>query len=304
MGWAGVPLFFVLSGFLITRILIHQTELPLGEYLKGFYWRRTIRIFPLYYLYLAVNAVLALIMAWSLSGYSWFIFYLGNHYIGNNMPTPAVGIVGHLWSLAVEEQFYLVWPFVVFALTRHLKVICVGVIIASFITRYVILDATENPYLTILTLASCMDMLAAGALAVLITNRRVLIGIGLLGATIVAYGVYLVGYSGFAQTADWVPQASFMYTGYALLFCPLMRFAQSFKLLAAAPLRYIGKISYGLYIWHMLAIAIAHRIPVPAIAQDIFAVLLSFVIAMLSWRFFESRLLYFKDKFGGSGVSA
>jgi peptidoglycan/LPS O-acetylase OafA/YrhL len=80
-------------------------------------------------------------------------------------------------------------------------------------------------------------------------------------AVIVAAGFVIVGYHGFALTAAWVPQANFMYTGLGFLLAPLVQHAHRASILTARPLLYIGKISYGLYIWHLLAFTIGHRLP-------------------------------------------
>ena len=119
-GWIGVQAFFVLSGFLITGILLADRDAPLRAYLRRFYWRRTLRIFPLYYGYLALLAV-----SYALRGVpaefaddagALFTYTYNFTRATDFTPTP---FFTHLWSLAVEEQFYLVWPFLVHALSRR-----------------------------------------------------------------------------------------------------------------------------------------------------------------------------------------
>lgn len=107
----GVTLFFVLSGFLITRILLLQKGQPLKKSLKVFYVRRVFRIFPVYY---AVLIVLLLIDFEKISSlWVWLFTYTINIYESVNN-TVDVGHFNHFWSLALEEQFYLVWPLIVF----------------------------------------------------------------------------------------------------------------------------------------------------------------------------------------------
>ena len=223
LGWAGVPLFFVLSGYLITSILLTHREQSLGSYLGDFYWRRTMRIFPLYYAYLAVNAVACLAKALPLVGYGWFLTYLANYLIGVDYGRPGDGWVDHLWSLAVEEQFYLIWPAVVFFLAGSLRGITIVLILAAPVVRALTLKLTGNPYLTIVTLPGCMDMLFAGALvAVARNNRRLLWLMAAAGTAVIVYCLAVVPYADFASTPLWVPRGQMIFTGFALLFGPLM----------------------------------------------------------------------------------
>lgn len=113
-GWAGVDLFFVLSGFLITGILFDTQHSP--HYYRAFYIRRTLRIFPLYYFFLGLVAFVGVLLGvrWT-AGHALFLVYLG--YPGalilpNLVKLPYIRLV-HLWSLSVEEQFYLLWPFLI-----------------------------------------------------------------------------------------------------------------------------------------------------------------------------------------------
>src|SRR4051812_8053988 len=138
-GWCGVDLFFVLSGFLITGILYDAKGTPGG--LRNFYARRVLRIFPLYYATLIVLFVILPLLAPGPNPgldkvalhQGWLWLYLSNFaavFIGDH--TFAAGLVqaGHFWSLAIEEQFYLVWPLIVLTLRRETLInICVAVIV-------------------------------------------------------------------------------------------------------------------------------------------------------------------------------
>ena len=117
-GWIGLEFFFVLSGFLITAILLTETNRPLGEYLGRFYWRRLLRTFPPYFGYLLICGIVYVCVRQprgfldvlpSLATY-WFNFYTLFHFYADK---PSF-MFAHLWSMSVEEQFYLVWPFLVF----------------------------------------------------------------------------------------------------------------------------------------------------------------------------------------------
>ena len=138
-GWAGVDLFFVLSGFLITGILLDTRDSKF--YFRNFYARRILRIFPLFYgvLLVLLLATPILHLLWR-PGHILYFFYLGNiagHIDPSlNFVLPAVNLT-HTWSLAVEEQFYLVWPLVIWLVfdRRNLVRVCFGLIGFGFVLR-------------------------------------------------------------------------------------------------------------------------------------------------------------------------
>ena len=170
-GWMGVQLFFVLSGFLITRILLDTQRSP--QYFSSFYSRRALRIFPLYYatlifLFLLLPALgqtpASLAEDTPFSRQIWLWTYLSNwtgpRGIGGGSPP-----VFHFWSLAVEEQFYLLWPLVVlFCTPKRLMAVCGGVVIASLLCRAGYLALATDPIAIYTSTLSRMDALALGAL--------------------------------------------------------------------------------------------------------------------------------------------
>ncbi|HEV2276255.1 MAG TPA: acyltransferase, partial [Acidobacteriaceae bacterium] len=136
-GWSGVELFFALSGFLITGILLRTKRSP--NYFSSFYMRRFLRIFPIYYLTLTLGLIAAVFSPW------WhslmpelektriaFYFYLQNCPLFWNHLQPLSGAFGHFWSLAVEEQFYLVWPILIWLLPEKtvFRICCAGFLLA------------------------------------------------------------------------------------------------------------------------------------------------------------------------------
>lgn len=150
-GWIGVPLFFVVSGYLIGGRLLESAdrEMPLGAALRSFYWRRTVRIFPVYFLFMACVTVAA--MSWDIDGlgqwlpYAWTytanFFHASSAYTHSPILTPT-------WSLAVEEQFYLLFPFVVLLLgRRRLLFALIAMILAGPALRFATLCVIERwPY--------------------------------------------------------------------------------------------------------------------------------------------------------------
>jgi peptidoglycan/LPS O-acetylase OafA/YrhL len=177
-GWCGVDLFFVLSGYLITRIL-YETKESEG-YFRNFYFRRILRVFPLYYGLLLLTFVVipnlpsGLIPAEKLEKWArvetnplWFWFYL------NNFATLIAGNWGHgildvTWSLAIEEQFYVMWPWVVYKLNRgKLLQLCLAVFLTAFVIRMTLTIGGINPISIYVFTPGRFDSIMAGAFVAL-----------------------------------------------------------------------------------------------------------------------------------------
>jgi peptidoglycan/LPS O-acetylase OafA/YrhL len=254
-GWAGVDLFFVLSGFLITSILLATRERP--GYFVNFYARRTLRIFPLYYLVLAV-VLLGLPLITTLptqvmQDRPLYFLYLSNVAL-------AIGgwqlfLLDITWSLAIEEQFYLVWPAIVrWASRRRLVILCVVLIVAVPVAR-----ALAWPYLNWRWIHMAtpfrLDAFAIGAMLVLVAVPRRLalwtcgVGSSILLALVLtgqfARDSYLVGTIGYSVTA--------ITSGAALWL------AIGTRWLAWRPLTHIGMVSYGMYLLHPLCLAVTSK---------------------------------------------
>ncbi len=273
VGWAGVDLFFVLSGFLITRILLGA--LGGRSYFRSFYARRALRIFPVYYGFLLFLIVILPEMP-GLRGdlglaklrhhqvVYWTYFY--NIAISLH-PSVDRGFYnnGHLWSLAVEEQFYLIWPLVVFLLGRRgLGVFCVLCIIAAPIIRYSLMqDAVpqlHNNFAVTTLMPSRMDDLAIGGLLAVVANepsllRRVArwaIPVGALG--VLVFAIMYLRRGGFSL---FDPQVEVL--GLSVL---AVTFASLLTIMVGGPpgllqavcrqrvLTFFGRYSYGIYVLH------------------------------------------------------
>ncbi len=176
-GWVGVDLFFVLSGFLITGILCDTRHQP--NYFGRFFIRRALRIFPLYYVaLLALLICLPFIDGQSADEFrrnqGWYWAYLVNIFSSLHPHAPSVARTGHFWSLAVEEQFYLLWPVVVMRLDlRRLRAVCVTAIAAAPLLRAVLLFRLRLDSVWVYTLLPTrIDALMVGALLAIAARDR------------------------------------------------------------------------------------------------------------------------------------
>ncbi len=264
-GWVGVQLFFVLSGFLITGILIDTK--PARNGYRAFFGRRLVRIFPLYYvsLFVALVVLPRLSLPASLAAGREHQIYLWTYV--SNWVQPfgmTVALVPHFWSLAVEEQFYLVWPFVVRGLSaRRLLQVAVALLIVGLASRLAVRGALGNEEAAYMWTVCRVDALSFGALAAiavrnpsmlawLVARERVLLVASLAGLLIL-FGV-----------TKGLPRVSFLeeslgYTALALCFAGWLlaavvrhvRADGAGGVLTLRPLREVGKYSYGMYVFHL-----------------------------------------------------
>jgi peptidoglycan/LPS O-acetylase OafA/YrhL len=274
-GWAGVDLFFVLSGYLITSILLKAKDKP--GYFRTFYRRRILRIFPAYYVALGVCTLLVAgpIGADDLSagglaalaGYAvnWRIALLG----WSSVPQA----LHHFWSLAIEEQFYLVWPFAV-AWLKPRQALLVGALmgVGSLLLR---LELVTTPYALNAYVATFarLDGLGAGALLAFLAARdrmptRAVLGLAAaLGAAGVAIVVLNAGlfWSGEPVWAPTLGVTSATLLSFALVGASLPRKdgAQGPRWLSNRVLRFFGRYSYSLYLWHCPVIIAMRRAQFP-----------------------------------------
>ncbi len=343
-GYTGVTLFFVLSGFLITGILFDSRDQP--HRARNFYIRRTLRIFPLYYgVFLLLLLLTPFIHSqWTAWWWAWPA-YLGNLlYLAPHSPTASLAadawltvgsrgqfvlFLGHFWSLCLEEQFYLVWPWVVFVAytQRRLVWICVTVILLSPVARIVVGSALPHQVIDILlskgTLFRLDSLLIGGLLALLIRTAhrdRVLLLANrfLLAASLVVIPAFLIALSSHWDTYTY-PYSRLTW-GESLLglyFAALVAAALSpgtlvFRLFSLRPFRSIGRITYGIYVFHdiphNLYRGIAHHL---APRNSFFSIHIGFstlltaipctlVLAWLSFRFFEAPFLDLKERWAPS----
>lgn len=262
-GWLGVDLFFVLSGFLITDILLHTRDTR--NYFKNFYIRRILRIFPLYYL----SLLLFLIILPSFSNFPldvsyyqkhqwWFWTYLQNWTLIFDYDGHAVAL-NHFWSLAVEEQFYLVWPFIIILFNKPGRTLlfCLIALVTVILARLYIWNHREAfPSYQWLFLFTRIDGLLIGSMLAVIyrANPDLLHKYStylILFLAGVNFGIYFLD-----KEINFPVWAVVGYTTFAIIFALLVYESirsgnKAFNFIFNNPvLHFLGKYSYGFYIFH------------------------------------------------------
>lgn len=311
-GFIGVRLFFVLSGFLITRILLAAQSAPPMVAARAFYARRFLRIFPLYY---AACALMCL-SSKSIREYAiWLFTYSQNIKFALDGRYP---VVAHLWSLAVEEQFYLIWPWIVLlarpATLKRMLVCCVGTAIVS---RAVIFGFTHNEVSTHVLPFACLDTLGSGALLALAHSRASYPTLNRWQRLSAYAALGIVTLALLSARTSWlfhVLADAILALVFVDLIGGLAVVHQSHVvrpgLLDSSLLQHLGKISYGIYVIHFFVpnqiVRILARMGMPPDTKTPLVVALSVVVTLglseLSWRFFESPFNQLKRFFpyGGS----
>jgi peptidoglycan/LPS O-acetylase OafA/YrhL len=340
-GWVGVQLFFVLSGFLITDILLRMKEkFSAGDFFRKFYGRRFLRIFPLYYFYLLLMFVVTAIVLQI--GYRigymerfrdhlpYAIFYVYDLFNASSAFKGESWLIGHLWSLSLEEQFYIVWPLLVFLTPqKHIKKLFYAAIITGPLFRlavsalYYYGDPTflyEDMGITIYVLPfSQLDAFGLGALITRIDDIpkarwqffAMLVAIPFIGFTS-AYlstgelgNLTALGF-GHPLEGDLKQVWGYFYFNYlfALLIYLVVREKRFLKFFDNKFLSYVGKISYGLYIYHFATIWFVARMRDLSIPEAyakpltlIVSAVLVYSIASLSYKYFEKPILDLKDRY-------
>ena len=304
-GRTGVSLFFVLSGFLITRILIATKESP--GYFTSFYVRRSLRIFPLYYLFLTLTFIILPIISgetfalFNLQIYSWT--YLQNFAMAFRWPH-----VGprHLWSLSVEEHFYLFWPLLIHFLSiRKIVGTIVLIIIMALGVRYFMVEHDYEAYY--FTFAR-IDELSMGALLAVLeiknklieknANKFLLISVILAIPTIAFLAIFTNMDNNIVQIVKYNLLA-FTFLGTVGYVISMRETNWVKRFLRTRPMMFSGKISYGLYLYHPLCIAtIGSIFPKMNLALNfVMAVGFTFLVASASYYLYEVNFLKLKRFF-------
>lgn len=349
-GDLGVNFFFVLSGFLITYLLLKEKEKHLTINVRSFYLRRVLRIWPLYFLVLFIGLAIIPIFTTALpAGFpiststtimnkNLYMFFMGNFdYVKNGISNAVVGV---LWSVSIEEQFYLFWPLILLLIpVKHLtKVFIVLISFSIYYRLFGMSGKTQNLMIHYHTF-SCLSDLATGALFARLCwsekflnffrklNPFVIVVVYIIGITLIALRVNLFHLeptqNEYLKLINFhgngiMPRPhqywhSFMPVAYSLFFAFVMMeqiFAERsfFKIGKIKLFTYLGKISYGLYCFHMIALFIVvyvfmklgYTVTLPdkklIIVEAVSAFAITILISLISYNFFEKRFLLLKGK--------
>ncbi len=322
-GWAAVDCFFVLSGYLITTILLANRADP--HYFVNFYVRRLLRIWPIYYLTLLVVIVAYRYMPtkYPIDGaiiFQYLTYTQNIQMIWFDTAERSIRAYGHTWTLAIEEQFYMLWPLVVrFVPRRVLPWLCLMIAAGSVGLRGMGMPREVLP-------AHC-DGFASGAILALIVSGRFATGAGrrtcqwgMLMAVVIAATAIVVGLWGLsippspwtdADVASWRARSIVLYT---VLFIGLIGTVVLnaghpwLAFLRWRPVVYLGTISYGLYLYHIVVLfaveAVLRKLGVShpfddsrPIWRSIVEMTMSLMVAGLSWRYIEQPILQLKSRF-------
>lgn len=307
-GAYGVDLFFVLSAYLITELLIREKEERGSLDVKSFYIRRILRIWPLYYFFVPLAAFVPFLNpnnAFTLRYLLPFLLLAGNW--STIIFGPPLSAALPLWSVSVEEQFYLLWPPIVARLSRrNIVFTALGMIVLGNATRVVILLLHGMGWSVWANTLARLDPMAAGILlAVLLRGRPPTIGCR-LRFTLIACGVICIGWIGHLA-APWGYGLPWLGT---LVSYPIVAVACAAIVFAAIgigvrlrPLEYLGKISYGLYVYHQMCIWITDRIlrvrngVLHMCLREVVAFAITVGVSAISYAVLEKPFLRLKRKF-------
>ena len=326
-GWFGVRLFFVLSGFLITSILLTQknnlsTHNGISRIfaIKQFYIRRSFRIFPLYYLYVCI---LLLISPEMKENFFWFLTYTQNYLIFIKNDIAIVAGAGHLWTLAIEEQFYLFWPLMIILFpNRYLVSVILAFICIGICSRFFLRVFDDGGFVeSMVPTTSNLDSLALGAMLAYFRmhigqTRRFERSLAILGCIGFMYLIIqLVTWNFFdirrgeLTTEKWFFVTSDFFIGLLFIYvlnCAANNSVPGFagNLLSSNFMTYIGKISYGIYVYHVLVQTVFSR-SFQAMGVESYRkwwailplIVITLLISSLSFRYFENPINQLKNRF-------
>ena len=319
-GFAGVDVFFVLSAFLITTLLLEEKDRTGGVSLSDFYARRAFRLLPALGLLLAAHLLYAIDTGLSIRREAEALlsvsFYSSNFTQSFHMYMPSE--LSHTWSLAIEEQFYLLWPsllILIFAfrsarrgdLLARIPWALAGALVVNDVTRILVWWNQGYPAAYMLPYCHADGLIIGCTLAFIYkrgytpsTNAEIAGWVSFLGLVVFTFfwvqgrvgeSVFYGGYTVLAAAAALLINGALL-DGGSLQRC-----------LSWRPLVMVGRVSYGLYLWHVmvLTILVQHQLGLGRWPRAALGVFLSCLATAVSWKFVEQPALRFKRRFGRRG---
>ena len=309
-GGRGVTAFFVLSGFLITWLLLKENEKSGTVSLSGFYMRRVLRIFPAFYCYWTLLIILLFlkhqVIPWP---HAWSsVFYTSNYYIALN-GDPENGF-SHTWSLAIEEQFYLLWPLAFLLWRRNLArltghLVCIIGAVWLYRALLVFLLKVDQAYIYA-AFDTRLDHLMVGCLLAVVLKRGVLLSfwkavcssvyLPLLTVALLAASIFLGGlfYDRYRDVFGFAVEPIL----FAVLVVQLISFCSSlpWRWIEWPVLQYLGRISYSLYLYQQITLHPVRRVLAaqPVVLQLAAAVIFTVIVATASYYLIERPFLKLK----------
>lgn len=296
-GALAVVLFFVISGFLITSLLLREEHRNGSVSLRGFYIRRIFRIAPMYFL--ALGATTVLVLGFGLG--------IGREGFAQRLPLLATfngdlagdGTFVHSWSIGVEEKFYILWPLVAFGLIilrRHRGLLISLLLPAVVIAAYVPVASYFGVYTGIM--AGC-------ALALVMHTRRGFAAVSVLATPVIGSAIFLIAVMAFVidfamPRHEETGNAHVQFALAVALLFPFILVGNGWlsRFLALKPLVFIGTRTYGIYLFHPLCIDVIGQVipsgqtePFPSLVRFVLAAVLSFAVAEVLYRTFERPLI-------------
>ena len=321
-GFIGVDIFFVLSGFLITSLILAEISETEQFSLSRFYARRALRLLPALYFLLAVVFVVSIADGFPIRA-QWNVTWAALLYIINwfyalpslhNGSTEIQNNLGHLWSLAVEEQFYLAWPFLMFIASRRRRllswvpVLATILVVAVVLRRISLLNEGMSTWDLFLRTDVRLDSILVGSLLAFAYAKFDFEARVLKWAAFVALGsLFWFMYSG--PNNGILFKQGFTMIAISAALVILASVDSSWwpnKVFGSRLMMFIGRISYGLYLWHFPIFDFLSRHLTDGMKslRILIALLITLLATLLSWQFVETPSLRFKNRRFATGKSA
>jgi peptidoglycan/LPS O-acetylase OafA/YrhL len=305
-GFLGVDFFFVLSGYLITTLLLRE-EHTMGRFsLSGFYWRRILRILPIYFLLVSVLGFYFIVIKGQtelLELLPFYYLFLSNYLIDD------IPLLAPMWSLAVEEQFYMIWPLMLLLLPRRIILPVLGVLIAVnvvIITGFAEVGPTWGPLKFALFSTTYAPILLGAAVAVVLNSRAgfdaLYAVVGHARGVIGSFLLLIVAIQVLpADLRGWPNMVLHLLMAGGLIGIVVREDHALRGLFTLRPLARVGEISYGIYLYHLFALDVAIRVLPGQDTGSQWAVLvlytvITIIISEISFRTIERYFMGLRHK--------